>query len=172
FKKTTLLFLLAISLNGCIFNKSGDDLVIVFNEITGSTKDSVTYNVKENSYHLTKNSNVEITLKNMSSKDLVTSNYYWIEKYDEGHWKDISFYEEFEDVEIRVEPNDEVEFILSLELYTDENKKNHVNLETGQYRIRKQYSWDWNKNNEATNALIIEFEVLEEKNQLNIINRN
>lgn len=46
--------------------------MIVFNEITGSTKDSVTYNVKENSYHLTKNSNVEITLKNMSSKDLVT----------------------------------------------------------------------------------------------------
>jgi len=63
---------LAISLNGCIFNKSVDDLVIVFNEITGSTKDSVIYNVKENSYHLTKNSNVEITLKNMSSKDLVT----------------------------------------------------------------------------------------------------
>jgi len=49
-----------------------------------------------------------------------------------------------------------------LELYADENKKNHVNLETGQYRIRKQYSWDWNKTNEATNDLIIEFEVLEE----------
>ena len=129
-KKATLLSLLVCVLSGCVSNKTEVDLVVVFDETTGTTNDSVAYEVKRDYQNLSDLTIIEFTLKN---------------------------------VEIQVEPNDEVELVFALELYEDHIGKYPIELEAGRYRMRKEYSWDIRAKNQVTNDLFIEFDIQEEE---------
>lgn len=133
--------------------------MIVFTE-NQDTNVFMAYEVNQNSLAIEENSDVEIILKNPSSNDIVTSNYYWIEKNCNGQWENIPFYKEFEDVEVIIEPDDEVTFLVSLELYEDDNREQPIDLSIGHYRIRKEYCL--HEFGEDMNDLFIEFEVTEE----------
>lgn len=162
-KKATLLSLLVCVLSGCVSNKTEVDLVVVFDETTGTTNDSVAYEVKRDYQNLSDLTIIEFTLENQTAKKLYTSYYYWIERKNNEEWEEIPFYAEFEDVEIQVEPNDEVELVFALELYEDHIGKYPIELEAGRYRMRKEYSWDIRAKNQVINDLFIEFDIQEEE---------
>lgn len=170
FKTATLFFLLLFGLSGCIFNLNEGNLMIVFDEPIGSTKnssDSVLYEVKRARQNLEENPVIEYTLKNLSTKELVILSLYYLEKYNKDYWEYIPTFSEAliedpQEGQLILEPNNEMELAFTLDVYEDEKMKIPMELETGRYRIVQENFWNWNETNEIKTMVLLEFDIKKE----------